>query len=114
MPNVKIHSDGIIIGNDKFHHADLDLLPPNLSTENATTRINDDDISFLGAESPFSNFHPSIITDQEGITFSSAEKMFHHRRARNHGKITIANKILKTRNPVEIKKLSKKFQSSNE
>lgn len=110
--NVKIHSDGVIIGNEKFHHSDLDLLPLNLSIENATTRINDEDIFFQGAESPFSNFYPSTIVDENDRIFFNAEQLFHHRRATYHGKTNIANKILKTRSPTEIKKLSKKFQSS--
>lgn len=28
--NIKIHSDGLIIDNQKFKHEDLDLLPPQL------------------------------------------------------------------------------------
>lgn len=31
--NIKIHTDGVIIDDKKFHHADLDLLPPNISLE---------------------------------------------------------------------------------
>lgn len=112
--DVKIHSDGIVIGKDKYHHADLDLLPPVLSTQSATTRVDDEDIFFQGTQSPFSNFHPSPIENGEGLIFFNAEQMFHHRRAISHGKTTIANKILKTRDPVEVKKLSKKFQSSTE
>lgn len=107
--DVKIHSDGIVIGNDKYHHADLDLLPPNLSTQNATTRIDDEDIFFQGNESPFSNFYPCLIEDEGGMTFFNAEQLFHYRRAKSHWKITIANKILKTRNPFEIKSYLRNF-----
>lgn len=111
VKDVKIHSDGIVIGNDKYRHADLDLLPPTLSTQNATTRVDDQDIFFQGAESPFSNFHPAQIENGEGLIFFNAEQMFHHRRAISHGKTTIANKMLKTRDPVEIKKLSKSAEN---
>lgn len=112
--DVKVHSDGIIVGNEKFHHSDLDLLPHNLSTQKATTRVDDDDIFFQGEESPFSNFHPCMIADNNGQIFFNAEQLFQYRRAKSHGKFSIAAKMLKTRNNAELLRLAKKIQPSNE
>lgn len=112
--NVKIHSDGIIVGDEKYHHTDLDLLPPNLSTQKATTRIDEEDIFFQGDESPFSNFYPCTIVDDGGRIFFSAEQLFQYRRAKAHGKLSVANKMMKTRNNSELKRLEKKVQPSTE
>lgn len=114
ITDVKIHSDGIIIGNEKYHHSDLDLLPPNLSTQKATTRTEDEDIFFQGEESPFSNFYPATIVDHEGRIFFSAEQLYQYRRALNNGKVLIASKMLKTRSNMELKRLARKVQPSNE
>lgn len=97
--NVKVHSDGIIVGNEKYHHSDLDLLPQKF---------------IQGEESPFSNFYPCMIADNGGQIFFSAEQLFQYRRAKSHGKLSIAAKMLKTRNNAELLRLAKKIQPSNE
>lgn len=63
---LKVHSDGVILDNDKFHLNDLDLLPPRLSVDKSKSRTDDTDIFFQGENSPFSNFYTAKFTDDEG------------------------------------------------
>lgn len=114
ITDIKIHSDGVIIENNKYHHNDLDLLPPNISVSKAKSREEEDDIFFQGEESPLSNFYPTVITDEEGRIFHNLEQAFQFKKAKRHGKILLANKIARTRNPTVVKRLSKKIQTSKE
>lgn len=114
ISDIKIHSDGVIIDNKKYHHSDLDLLPPNISVSKAKSREEEDDIFFQGEESPFSNFYPAVIHDEEGRVFHNLEQAFQFKKAKRHGMILLANKIARTRNPVVVKRLSKKIQPSKE
>lgn len=114
VDSVKIHSDGIIIDNTKYKHADFDLLPPNLSVAKAKTRDDGEDIYFQGEESAFSNFYPAKFADENGLIFYSAEQAYQHAKAKFHGKNLIANKILCTRNPRDIKRLSKQIPNNKD
>lgn len=110
---IRTHGDGIVVEDGKFRHKDLDLLPPNLSLGRAKTREESEDIFFQGEFSPLSNFFPSqIITDD--ITFCSAEQAFQYRKAAFMGYDQTADKILKTRDPYEIKRLSNLVPSNEE
>lgn len=111
---IRVHSDGLIYGDDKYRMSDLDLLPSNISVEKAKSRTSEADIYFQGEHSPFSNFFPATFTDDEGFIYHSAEQAFQHKKAKAHAKHKIANKILKTRNPYEVKRLSKKVPTSQE
>lgn len=53
---VRVHSNGLVYGDDKFRLNDLDLLPPDISVEKAKLCTNDTDIYFQSENSPFSNF----------------------------------------------------------
>lgn len=111
--NIKIHGDGLIVDDTKYRHADLDLLPPSIAVDKAKSRESEDDIYFQGEYSPFSNFYPSKLTDDEsGLIFYSAEQAFQHSKARYHNKDRLANKILCTRDPYDIKVASKQIPTS--
>lgn len=112
--SIKVHSNGLILDNTKYRHADLDVLPLNYSVEKAKTREDGDNIYFQGEDAPFSNFHPARFADEEGRIFYSSEQAFQHSKAQFHGKNLIANKIFRTRSPVEVKRLSKMVPSSKE
>lgn len=112
--NIKVHSDGVILDNDKFHLNDLDLLPPRISVDQAKSRTDETDIFFQGENSPFSNFYTAKFTDNEGYIYHSTEQAFFHKKARAHGKHQIASKIMKTRNPYEVKRLPKKIPTNQE
>lgn len=114
VKSVKVHSDGVIIDSTKYKHADFDLLPLNLSVSKAKTRDEGDDIYFQGEESPLSNFHPSKFADENGLIFYTAEQAFQHAKAKFQNKHLIANKILCTRNPREVKQLSKQIPNSKD
>lgn len=51
---VRIHGDGLVVGDGKFRHKDLDLLPVNLALDKAKTREESEDIFFQGELSPMS------------------------------------------------------------
>lgn len=105
ITNVKVHSDGIIIGESKFKLYDLDLLPPLLTAASAKTLHTNDDIYFQSEMSPFSNFFPSLIQDSDLITFENVEQAFQFRKALSHNNQQLANKIMRTRDPYEHKRL---------
>lgn len=104
LQNIKIHSDGVVIGGSKFRHKDLDLLPPNLSVAKAKTREDDEDIFFQSESSPLSNFYQSRIIIRD-LVFDTAEQAFQFRKAKAHGKVQLANKIAINRNPTIAKQL---------
>lgn len=112
--NVKIHGDGIIVNGTKFKHTDMDLLPPEISVDKAKTRESEDDIYFQGEHSPLSNFFPTRFTDDSGFIFHNAEQAYQSKKAKFHGKLLLADKILCTRNPYRIKQLSKDIPNNKE
>lgn len=79
--DLRVHSDGLVIGNGKYKHQDLDLIPPHLSIENAKQPSNDTDLYFQSEYSPLSNFFYSPILDGSGIYYTSAEQYFQHKKA---------------------------------
>lgn len=103
IENVKLHSDGIIIGDSKFKLHDLDLLPPLLTAASAKTLYTTDDIYFQSELSPFSNFYPSLFQDSDSIIFQNVEQAFQYRKALFHNNQQLANKIMRTRDPYEHK-----------
>lgn len=102
------------MNNTKYKHNELDLLPPNLAVAKAKTRETDSEIFFQGEHSPLSNFFPAKHTDESGVIYYTAEQAFQHKKAKFHGKIQLANKILCERNPYELKKMAKDIPSSND
>lgn len=105
ISNVKLHSDGIIIGESKFKLQDLDLLPPLLTAASAKTLHTANDIYFQSELSPFSNFFPSLIQDSDSNLFENVEQAFQFRKALCHNNQQLANKIMSTRDPYEHKRL---------
>lgn len=108
---VKVHGDGLILDN-KFKHEDLDLLPPELSIASAKSRVEATGIYFQGPSSPYSNMHPARFSDDKGQAYESVEQAYQHKKALAHDKALVANKILATRDPMKIKKLSKQVPTS--
>lgn len=105
ISDLKIHGDGLILGNDKYKHQDLDLLPTHLSVANAKQIIDENDLYFQSEHSPLSNFYSCPIYDHEDTCFVSAEQLFQFRKATHHDYLLTANKILLTKDPYEIKRL---------
>lgn len=114
MDNIKIHGDGIIVNDVKYKHSDFDLLPPEISIEKAKTRESEGEVYFQGEHSPLSNFYPATFTDDTGKIYYNAEQAYQCEKAKFHGKMPPADKILCTRNPYSIKKLSKDIPSNND
>lgn len=112
--SIRVHGDGLIVGDTKYKHTDLDLLPPHLSIEKAKSRSDEDCIYFQGESNFLSNFYPARFHDEDGILYSNVEQAYQYKKARFHNKISVANKILCERDPYEIKRLSKKVPNSSD
>lgn len=114
MDNVKIHGDGLVIGDNKYKHHDLDLLPENLSIQKAKTRRDGNDIYFQSEFSPLSNFSPSRIEDDDHSVFTSGEQAFQYRKAVFANFHRTAQKIKRNDNPYEIKRLGNQVPTSDQ
>lgn len=112
--DLKIHGDGLIIDGGKYKHQDLDLLPPHLSIAIAKQPSNETDLYFQSEFSPLSNFFAASIDDGYGICYTSAEQFFQHKKALFHSYSQTANKILKNRDPYELKRLGNLIQTNQE
>lgn len=114
VTNVKVHGDGLVVGEGKYRHKDLDLLPANLALIGAKTREEAEDIFFQGEYSPLSNFFPCYIEDEDSTEFCSVEQAFQYRKACFLGYDSTSEKILKTRDPYEVKRLSNLMATNEE
>lgn len=114
IENIKLHSDGLIIGDSKFKLHDLDLLPPLLTAASSKTQYINDDIYFQSELSPLSNFFPSMILDSDSTFYESVEQAFQHKKAVAHNNTQLAHKIMKTRDPYEIKRLGNLIDQPNQ
>lgn len=114
IPDLKIHGDGLVLGNNKYRHQDLDLLPAHLSIIKAKQIADESDLYFQGEYSPFSNFFSCPIYDEDDICYNSAEQFFQHKKAMHHEFLFTANKIMLTWDPYEIKRLGNLIPTSQD
>lgn len=103
-PNVKTHSDGVVLNNKKIWVNDLASLPESLSTIQSKTVTRGDNVYFQSANSPLSNLYPTPL-ELYDEHFSSAEQCLQWRRAQNLGQPLLAEKIKRERNPYQQKRL---------
>ena len=113
VQNIKIHSESIIVHGKKYRHGDLDLLPVKISLSKAKTPVRDNHIYFQGETSELSNFYPTKVK-YEANTFESVEQGLQHLKAKHSKKNLIANKILRTKNPYEAKRLGNMVEPNAE
>lgn len=110
--DLKIHGDGLVLGNGKYKHQDLDLLPAHLSISKAKQIADDSDLYFQSEYSPLSNFYPCTIYDENDVYFNCAEQLFQHKKAIHHNFLFTADKIMLTRDPYELKRLGNQLPTS--
>lgn len=103
--DLKVHGDGLVVGNGKYKHQDLDLLPSHLSIANAKQPSNDSDLYFQSEYSPLSNFYTCPIVDESSTTYICAEQLFQFKKAQFHEYHLTADKIMLTNDPYELKRL---------
>ncbi len=70
-------------------------------------------VLFWSFKDVFSNFYPSTFTVKE-FTFSSNEQFFMYSKARFFNDLETADKILKTKNPNDCKKLGRQVKNFNQ
>lgn len=112
--NIKVHTDGILINNNKFRHNDLARLPSDISIAKAKSRVDGQDLFFQSEISPLSNFHPATIVDDDDTIYVNAEQAYQHKKAIFHNKSAVAATIYNTRNPYDIKKAANSLPTSKE
>ena len=67
---------------------------------------------FHGEWSPYSNFHPSPFL-VDGVLFKLAEHYIQYQKSLFFGDSIMANQILKSQTPIEVKRLSYNIADSN-
>lgn len=79
-----------------------------LEVEYKNTLIDDTTVKFFGAESIFSNMHLTCFT-YNGKVYNSVEQAYLYAKCRYFGRHEIANRILKTDDPKQMKAWSKQI-----
>lgn len=93
-----------MVGNGKFKHQDLDLLPEHLSPAAAKQPSDESDLYFQNKIAPFPIFFSSPIHDGFETHYTSAEQYFQHKKALFHDYHLTAKKILLNWDPYELRK----------
>ena len=102
-----LHEDKLLYkGNQYQIHQLYDL---DFNVDDIHTQVKMDYVSFLGRLSPLSNFHPvNIVID--GQAFNCVEQFYQYCKAVKANQLNIANEILLTDDPVQMKRLGDRLQ----
>lgn len=110
---VRIHSDGILLGGRKFYLTEPHLLPERFSLATAKTVKVGNDVYFASEHSYLSNFHNSPIVEN-GTVFQSAEHMYQAYKCRAAGELNRMKRVIDAPSPLEAKTLADSVQESPE
>ena len=105
--------DTLVVDGITYSHGSIHRLPVDISLEAAYTREIDNSIYFNSEHVFLSNFSPCTITLQD-VTCSSLEQAYFYTMAKELGNLKIAQMILETHLPREIKKLGAKLVATIE
>ena len=110
---VVLKGNAILIDDTRYNEHSLSKLPPHLSLERAYTRDTPNGLAFHSKHSPYSNFAyaPIVYKDNRYIC---NEQAFQHTKATVHNETIIAQKIMKTDDPIIMKRLGDKITASDE
>lgn len=103
--DIKVHGDGVIIDGTKYKHIDPGSLPPQFSLNKAKTIELYGGLYFQSEHSFMSNFHPSII-EQDNIIYSTAEHFFQAEKCRSAGDTARLRRVLAASTALEAKKIA--------
>ena len=87
----------------------LDQLPQHLSLERAFTRDTPNGIAFHSEHSYLSSFYPTDINFNQN-KYTTAEQGIQHSKAKVHKHEDIAQEIMKTHDPIKVKRLGDKIK----
>ena len=98
--------DKLIVDGKHYTVETLDKLPTDISTEKLSTPRKNNMVVFFSKYSPLSNYYKSEEL-VDGKIFSCQEQHYTYHKAKTFGDTETAKKIMKTKNPVEMKNLGK-------
>ena len=105
----KLVVDKLLLNGKMYSTDKLDQLPEDLLPHNLATITQGNVTAFLFFSSVFSN-HFACSFEVDGVTYSSLEQFFMHKKAKMFGDTATAAQVMKTNNPVAAKPLGKKVR----
>ena len=108
----RLERDKFIAKGKTYTVDNLHELPEEISLAKTCEKRNDDITAFFGKGSPLSNFYPCKVNVQSK-EYTSVEKAFQCMKAEECEDTQTLNAMLKTEDPVEIKRLGKRITNND-
>ena len=102
--------DKLIINGKPFTAANLAELPGDLTPSNSCEKTSGNMVLFMGMHTPFSNFYRSSFK-VDGINYNCSEQYFQSKKAEMFDDDATHYKIMKSTNPIEIKRLGNRVNN---
>lgn len=102
---VRIHTDGLILGDVKYLNSDQHTLPERYSMDRAKTIEVGGELYFASEHSFLSNFSPSPIVDGNTV-FGTAEHMYQAYKCRDANELVKMKKVILAPTPLEAKRIA--------
>jgi len=109
---VKLHADKLYINNQVYTASTTNLLPVNLQPENLATKQIDNYLFFFSRHSFLSNFSPSNFT-VNATNYTCSEQYLQHQKALLFDDKNMAEKIMQSNNPGQMKRLTANLANFN-
>lgn len=77
-------------------------------------KTTDTMVLFWGNKDIYSNWHPSMFTDEDGIIYKNSEQYMMYKKAMLFGDTNIAKQVLWTSDPRKMKELGRRVKNFNE
>ena len=110
---VRIHTDGLILGDVKYLNADQHTLPERYSIEKAKTVEVGGELYFASEHSFMSNFAPSPIVDGNTV-FGTAEHMYQAYKCRQAKELLKMKRVILAPTPLEAKRVADTIRDTPE
>lgn len=102
---VRIHTDGLILGDVKYLNSDQHTLPERYNMERAKTIEVGGELYFASEHSFMSNFAASPIVDGNTV-FGTAEHMYQAYKCRQSNEMVKMKKVILAPTPLEAKRIA--------
>ena len=106
----KLEEDTLVLHGKKYTMKDLDRLPPDLSSFEASSKSNNDTIGFFGELNVLSNFHKAPFTLNDK-SYHSSEQFIQEQKALHFKDKQTAKEIMAADSPLQCKLLSTNIQN---
>lgn len=110
---VRVHSDGIVIGGTKYLLTEPQSLPARFSLRRAKTLEVNDELYFHSEHSYLSNFAPSPIVE-DGVVYDTAEHLYQAAKCKHAKQMECHGRVLVATSPREAKRLADAVPESPE